>query len=103
MPRPILLTLRRTARILEPAIRKAEQEAAQEALRIARRLSSGPFTAAYLRRHGHPYSRRHGARPPADPAIINAQTGAFRAAWRVTNTRRTSRGLQTRLVNDSPY
>lgn len=95
-------TLARIGRGLERAARNAERESAQEALRIARQLSSGPLTTAHLRRMGHPYAKRR-PNPAIDAAIINVQTGRFRDAWRIIGPRKTSAGLRTRLVNDSPY
>ena len=98
----IALTLRRRLLDLEKAVRAAEKESAQEALAIARRLSSGPLSAGDLRRLQHPYSTAR-SRSPQDPAIINVRSGRFRDAWRVTNPRRTAGGLVTRLINTAPY
>jgi hypothetical protein len=100
-PQQIALLLRRKALQFEQAVRQAEKEAAAEALRIARELSSGPYSSAALRRMGHPYARRR-PRPPGDVAIVNVQTGRFLAAWRVSGPRKTGSGLSTRLVNNSP-
>lgn len=88
--------LLRKAREVERRLRAAEAENAKEALAIARAYSSGPFSARMLAAMGHPYARR-APRPPDRPAIINLQTGAFRAAWRVVRA-----GDVTRVVNDSP-
>src|SRR5438105_148810 len=63
--------------------RSLEQAIETEAMRLAKeRLSSGPYRTSQLRQMGHPYSRRR-PRPPALPAIINVQTGRFRAGWRI--------------------
>lgn len=43
-------------------------------------LSSGNVSQKELDREDNPYARRH-PRPLRDPAIINAQTGQFRADW----------------------
>lgn len=92
---------RRRTHKLEAWARKAEQESAKEILPILYELSSGPYTSAQLKAMGHPY--RIGGVPPLDPAIINAQSGAFRAGWRVRPPRLTSDSLQTRIVNKTPY
>jgi hypothetical protein len=92
---------RRKSTSLQPFARAAEKEAAGETLTILRELSSGPYSSARLRQMGHPY--RIGGTPPMDPAIINAQTGKFRAAWRVDPPRKRADGLSTRIVNTQPY
>ena len=43
--------------------------------------SSGNTSLGQLAKEDHPYARRHGF-PLRDPAYINAQTGAFRNAWK---------------------
>lgn len=97
----VSILFRRMGREIERAVVEAEKDAMQEALRIARSLSSGPFSREELRRLGHPY--RHGGRPPQDPAIINRQMGRFKEGWRVSTTRRTANGISSRLVNETPY
>lgn len=101
-PQQIALLLRRNLLQFEQAVRQAEKEAAAAALAIARELSSGPYSSAALRQMGHPYATRR-PRPPGDAAIINTQTGQFLAAWRVSGPRKTSSGLSTRLLNNSPH
>lgn len=100
-PAVIAVVLRRRALALEREVREAEKAAAQHALQIARMLSSGPYSSAQLRRMGHPYSAAR-PRPPADPAIINRQTGRFLAGWRIQGPRKTTKGLVTKLINDAP-
>lgn len=87
--------LTRKAKEIERRVRAAEAESAKEALAIARAYSSGSFSTRELAAMGHPYARR-APRPPGNPAVINVQTGEFRAAWRVVRA-----GDVTRLVNDS--
>lgn len=94
-------TLQKIGRNLERAARDSEMAAAKEALKVARQLSSGPHTAAVLRRMDHPYARGHPS-PLLDAAIINVRTGRFKEAWRIVAPRRVGSGLRTRLVNDSP-
>lgn len=86
---------------VDKAVRRAEKESAENALQIARELSSGKFSSFQLRMMGHPY--RIGGVPPADPAIINRQTGRFYHGWRVLPPRKSESGILTQLVNESPY
>jgi hypothetical protein len=88
------------AQQLDRGVREAEAKSADEALRIARELSSGRFSLAQLARMGHPY--RIGGVPPQDAAIVNKQTGAFYRGWRVIGPRQRGGDLATKLVNDSP-
>jgi hypothetical protein len=92
---------RRRSTAFQPFARAAEKEAAEETLKVLRELSSGPYSSARLREMGHPY--RLGGSPPADPAVINAQSGKFRAAWVVQPPRKKADGLSTRIVNTAPY
>jgi hypothetical protein len=94
-PAAAAAVLRRKAQEIRRRVRTAEEDSGQEALQIARAYSSGPYSTAQLRMLGHPYARR-APRPPGKPSVINKQTGAFRAAWRVVKT-----GTQIRVVNDS--
>lgn len=89
------LALKKKAREIERRLRSAEEANAREALQLARAYSSGPFSTRTLAAMGHPYARR-APRPPGNPAVINRQTGAFRAAWRIVKA-----GDVTRVVNDS--
>ncbi len=92
---------RRREKVLLPFARAAEKESATETLRVLQELSSGPYSTSRLAQMGHPY--RIGGTPPADPAVINVQTGGFRAAWIVRPPRRSANGLSTRIVNTAPY
>jgi hypothetical protein len=94
--------LRQKARALERELRTAETANAREALAIARGLSSGPLSQHQLTRMGHPYARRS-PRPPFSAAIINLQTGLFRALWRVRGVESTGSGIRSVLANDAPY
>lgn len=100
-PQQAAVLLRRRAQALDAALRQAEKENLQEALRIARKLSSGTISSAQLRAMGHPY--RLGGSPPAPPEIINAQSGRFRDSWRATGPFATRGGLVSRLVNTAPW
>ena len=100
-PRVIAAVLRRRALQLEREVREAERQAGQRGLEIARQLSGGSFSRAQLRAMGHPYAARR-PRPPADPAIVNRQTGRFQAAWKLQGPRKTAKGLVTKLVNNAP-
>lgn len=87
--------LRNKAREVARRAREAEQESGREALRVARLLSSGPLTSQQLAMLGHPYARR--APRVARPAVINVQTGRFRAGWHLVR-----QGDRQRVVNHSP-
>jgi len=79
---------KRTQRNLDVAAARTAQGAKRQAIK----LSSGTFKA-----RGE-YARRN-PRPPADPAIINVQSGVFRSAWTV---RQEASGKWV-LENDSPH
>jgi len=100
-PRQAEVLLRRRVQALSEAIRASEAESLKEALAIARKLSSGTISSAQLRRMGHPY--RPGGSPPQDPAIINVQSGQFRAAWRANGPFDARGGLVSQLVNTARY
>lgn len=89
--------LRKKATAIQQETRRAEEASAREALALAQRYSSGPVSTRALRAMGHPYARR-APRPPGSPAVVNRQSGRFRAAWRIVKT-----GDRMRLVNDAPY
>lgn len=87
--------LRNKAREVARRAREAETENGREALRVARLLSSGPLTGRQLVAMGHPYARR--APRAGRPAVINVQTGRFRAGWQLVRS-----GDRMRVVNHSP-
>jgi len=92
--------LRRKAQEIERRLKIAEEQNAQEALTVARAYSSGPFSSKELAVMGHPYARR-APRPPGNPAVLNRQTGRFRAGWRIVHV-----GDTWKVVNNSkllPY
>lgn len=87
---------------LEYELRRAEQETLDQALSLAVRYSSGTESLAQLQKAGHPYARRRGA-PGRDPSVINAQSGAFRAAWRAEGPYERGVGrLVCSVLNDDP-
>ena len=90
-----------SAQDFERDFRDAEQRTVDDALVIAEGLSSGPHSTADLRRMGHPYARRHG-KPLLNPAIINAQTGTFRASWDGESPRPDGDGLTAAIFNTDP-
>ena len=94
-PQQIALILWRKAQALDRAVRAAEAASADDALAIARELSSGTRTPAQLRAAGHPY--RLGGSGPALP--VNIRTGRFLAGWKVTGPRKSGDGLKTTLLN----
>ncbi len=100
-PREIALRLRRRAQALEQAVRQAEKQSAEEALKLARFYSTGMFSSRQLEKLGHPYSRRR-SNPPQDAAIINYHRGVFYRGWKIRPTRKSGTGLVTTLYNDSP-
>lgn len=94
--------LRQMQQRLRDGVVKAEADTAREAYQQARRLSGGPFSSADLAQMGHPYARRN-PQPPADPALINIQSGRFEAAWQIRLPRWTATGLHTEIRNETPY
>jgi len=93
--------LRRRAQALDREVREAEKDALQYAVKTAEKLSSGPLTSATLRTMGHPY--RIGGSPPQNPAVVNAQSGQFRGAWRVNGPHAARGGLVSEITNTVPY
>lgn len=83
-----------------------EQSEADRIKQIAIRFSSGTYQSAWLAQQ----ARLRGAglyavadpAPPADPSIINAQSGALRSGWQLT-IRRTGDGTETDIRNSVPY
>lgn len=96
-PQQIALVLRRKAQGLERAVRAAEAAAANDALALARSLSSGGHTAGTLRRRGHPL--RIGG--PGLPLPIGLSRGEFYRGWQVSGPRQVGDGLKTSLTNTS--
>lgn len=80
-PQQVAAEIRIRAAALGPALRRAETESVKEAQKIAISLSKGAYSSLELARMGHPYAKRR-PRPPADPGIINKQTGQFLGGWR---------------------
>lgn len=85
-------------------VSQSEMQSMREAKLIAiRDFSSGGFKTAILRRMGHPYSKRN-PRPPANPAIMNRQTGLFRSSWQIhISSDVSSQNIKSKLVNTAPY
>lgn len=100
-PKEIALKLRRRANALEQSVKDAEKRSAEEALKLARFYSSGPYTLSRLASLGHPYASRR-PRPPQDAAIINYHAGVFYRGWKIRGPRKSGTGLVTTLFNDSP-
>lgn len=78
----------------------------------ARRESSGPLREPDFVALNRPYARRHGGRYGAkaplfsamasiDPAVINVQSGEFRAAWSVDRPQAGDSGVSGALINES--
>lgn len=100
-PKQAAAHFRRAATAVPPAIIAAEQVTVKEALTNAGKLSSGPNSAAQLKAAGHPYSRQR-PNPAYDAAIINVQSGRFRAAWRGTGPKAIGGIVTSHIVNASP-
>jgi hypothetical protein len=101
-PQRAAFILRRRAETFEREVRRAEAEVLAEARKQAVALSSGGFTRRMLARMGHPYAARRPA-PPGDAALVNAQTGLFRASWQTSGPRKTSRGFRSVLENTAAH
>lgn len=89
---------------MEKEVNKAEAQSLRKAKVIARKWSSGAIKTATLAAMGHPYAQRH-PRPLQDAAIINAQTGAFKAAWTTVsfNWAMGTQSITGMLVNPISY
>ena len=92
---------RRAASRIAPQVVSAEKGTLKEAKADAVKLSSGPHSTAQLRAAGHPYARR-APNAAYDAAIINVQSGRFRAAWKTIAPAAGLGGIVSRLVNGSP-
>lgn len=99
-PARIAARNRRRAGEIQTALQHAQRITGQSLLRRSIRMASGTRTTALLRAMGHPYSRRRSS-PPGDPAIINAQTGRFRAAFKVQIST-SSDDVKVYLLNTDP-
>ena len=81
-------------------LKKAETATLKDALTVAIKQSSGGYSQGQLDAMGNPYGH---LRPhPLDPAIINAQTGVFRASWLTEGPSRQGMALRSRLFNTDP-
>lgn len=80
-PQQVAAEIKRRAQALAVELRKAEMISIAAVQSEAKRLSKGSFSTEALNRMGNPYARRR-PRPPADPAMINLQTGDFLRGWR---------------------
>lgn len=87
---------------VDKAVQDSGVKTGRYALDVARLLSEGPFTTARLRQMGHPY-RTIRPNPPADPAIVNRQSGEFLVGWRIANPRGVFGRYRAELVNDAPH
>lgn len=65
-------------------IRDAEMETAIHGRAIALSLTSGPFKTAYLRKFRPGLYSKAAPRPPADPALINIQSGLLNRSWQLS-------------------
>jgi len=80
----------------------AESVTLREAHRAAIRASQGPYSAAMLRKMGHPYARR-APNPPGDPGIINRQSGDFALAWSMESPRLQGNRMRSAVRNPAHY
>lgn len=100
-PKQLAAHFRRAAAAVPSAIVAAEQQTVKDALANAAALSSGGSSLAQLRVAGHPYSRQR-PNPAYDAAIINVQSGRFRADWRGQGPRTIGGVVTSHVVNASP-
>ena len=89
----------KAAAALPRTLAAAEGASLKQAKALAVTLSSGTLTRAELRRRGHPYAVRNPTSP--NPQVINAQSGAFRAAWVVRAPVVTGGGVVSSVANIS--
>lgn len=88
------------ARDLEAELARAMVDNLKTANDVARRLSSGGYSAARLAAMGHPYAP--GRTPPRDPAVINVQGDVFRAGWETQQPRVSGGTLVGGIYNIDP-
>jgi len=90
------------ARAVTPEVNRAVAEVGTAAMKTARELSSGPLSLKELRRMGHPYARRRPFGPGiTSPWLINAQSGTFRASWRLV-MRTNAKSVSVSVKNVDP-
>ncbi len=98
--------LMKRARAMKPEMRRAEGETLGHGLKLAQKMSEGPYSQAALRRLGHPYAKRSPS-PPMAPGIINmGPSKRFRKGWRRVQKGYIMSGPRNALVstlyNNSP-
>ena len=91
----------RAATALVRTVLSAEAQTVREANAAAVQAASGPHSTAQLKAAGHPYARR-APNPAFDAAIVNVQSGRFRAAFRALASRLVSGVVKSSVVNNSP-
>jgi hypothetical protein len=79
----------------------AEMATATTGRAIAHAQTMGPFKTAFLRKHRPGLYSRNKPRPPADPALINSQSGVLAQGWRHRQGMRASGDVVTVIENDS--
>lgn len=90
------------ARAVTPEVNRAVAEVGTAAMTTARELSSGPLSLKELRGMGHPYARRRPFGPGiTSPWLINAQSGTFRASWRLV-MRTNAKSVSVTVKNTDP-
>lgn len=102
-PQQAAEALRKKARNLRREVLNAENKNLDIALEVARSLSSGPFSSAALAALGHPYAKGD-PNPPADTAIINAQSETgLRENWQKQPVTYRAGKFSGKIYNTSPH
>jgi hypothetical protein len=101
-PAEAVIRLRKMKTDLKRELRNAEKENLKDGLQIAKVYSTGTYSLETLRKMGHPYAKRH-PRPPADPGIINYQSGLFKRSWKKTLGTWSGNKLHSEIRNNAPY
>lgn len=101
----LMLKYQKRRMTLRPTLTKVERENAKQLKVRLVEFSSGPYKTAWLqaqarKRGAGLYSRRAPA-PPANPGIINAQTGRLKASW-FSSVGTTGWTWETQVKNSSP-
>jgi len=98
----LAVKMRRRSGLYVDAVRNAIRENAETVKRQAENFSRARYySLAQLRQMGHPYARR-APHPPKPAHIINRQSGAFRAGFKVAY-RPNIDGATATVYNVVPY
>lgn len=94
-------TFERMGKSLERNVVLAVNETAREGRKIARQDSSGRWNRKRRQKAGYSYSRFEPNPPPQSIAIINVETGEFRAGWYYIAANKQGGAVTAFVMNES--